>query len=205
MLSTGTYLDLEWSWTTPAVLGISITRNFVALQGYFHQKMHRMNENKENLMSSSLLEICINSPYCEAISKDDQNSFFQYEKILTERFINDTAWTTVLPLNLALLKNKIKSGFIFCRVSQKWFFLHYVDIDLCCPETEEIKNIKIGRREVIVQVYVTLIITIIIVLLIVDLPWRVQRYKRIFYCWIHHEEEACNSAELSLFLCRRWT
>ena len=27
-----------------------------------------------------------------------------------------------------------------------------VDIDLCCPQTEEVKNLRIGRREVIVQV-----------------------------------------------------
>ena len=136
----------------------------MALQGYFQQKMHRINTNKEDILSSSLLDICINSPYCEGISKDEQNSYFQYENILTERFINDTEWTTVLPLNLALLKNKRKSGFIFC-FKQKWFFLRYVDIDLCCPETEEIKNIKIGRREVIVQVYATLIITVIIIII----------------------------------------
>ena len=92
----------------------------MALQGYFQQKMHRINTNKEDILSSSLLDICINSPYCEGISKDEQNSYFQYENILTERFINHTEWTTVLPLNLALLKNKIKSGFIFW-FNQKFF------------------------------------------------------------------------------------
>ena len=93
----------------------------MALQGYFQQKMHRINTNQEDLLSSSLLDICINSPYCEGISRDEQNYIFQYEKILMERFINDTEWTTVLPLNLALLKNRIRSGFIYfyCHLNKK--------------------------------------------------------------------------------------
>ena len=106
-----TYVVNRYACMTQAVLGISLNRNFVALQGYFQQKMHRINTSEEDLLSSSLLEICINSPYCEGISKDEQNSFFQYEKILIERFVNDSKWTTVLPLNLALLKNRIRSGY----------------------------------------------------------------------------------------------
>ena len=154
ILSTGNYI---WKFVVKKYvdLGISLNRNFVALQGYFQQKMHRINTNKEDLLRSSMLEICVKSPYCEAISKDDQNSFFQYEKILMERFINDTEWTTVLPFNLVLLKNKRRSGFINFQFHPLQIFPP-LDIDLCCPETEEIKNLKIGRREVIVQVSFTL-------------------------------------------------
>ena len=105
------------------VLRISLNRNFVALQGYFQQKMHRINTSTEDLLSSSLLDICFNIPYCEGISKDGQHSFFQYEKILTERYINDTEWTTVLPLSLALLKNKRRSGIIYFHFFSNEFSL----------------------------------------------------------------------------------
>ena len=108
MLSTG-----KAGPTLTKVLRISLNRNFVALQGYFQQKMHRINTSTEDLLSSSMIDICINNPYCEGISKDGQHSFFQDEKILTERYINDTEWTTVLPLSLALLKNKRRSGIIY--------------------------------------------------------------------------------------------
>ena len=99
-------------------------RDFVALQGYFQQKMHRMNTTNEALLGSSLLEICTNSPYCEGVSKDGQSSFFQYEKILFERFMNDTDWTTFLPLNLVLLKNKRRPGLIHSDFYKTDVFLH---------------------------------------------------------------------------------
>ena len=80
--------------------------------------MHRINTSAEDLLSSSLLEICINSPYCEAVSKDGQHYFYQYEKILTERYINDTEWTTILPTSLGLLKNKRRPGFIYFHLEK---------------------------------------------------------------------------------------
>ena len=169
--------------------------------------MHKMNTDNEGLLGSSLLEICINSPYCEGISKDGQNSFFKYENILFERFLNDTDWTTFLPLNLVLLKNKRKSGFICCDFNKNHFSLHYcrhwsmLSTDRGSKEFKDRQ--KRSHRPGLS--YSTFIIITITITIIVDLPWRVQRYKRIFYWWIHHEEEARHSAQMSLFPCRRRT
>ena len=168
--------------------------------------MHKMNTDNESLLGSSLLEICINSPYCEGISKDGQNSFFKYENILFERFLNDTDWTTFLPLNLVLLKNKRRSGFNCCDFNKNHFSLHYcrhwsmLSTDRGSKEFKDRQ--KRSHRPGLS--YSTFIIMIKITI-IVDLPWRVQRYNWIFYCWIHHEKEARHPSKLYLFPCRRWT
>ena len=79
-----------------------VDRKFVVLQGFFPDKMKQVYGYKPNISNRELYRNCVNLPYCEGYSKSG-NYLFQYEKIKFQKFTNDSAWTTVLPINMALL------------------------------------------------------------------------------------------------------
>ena len=86
-----------------------MNRNFVTLQGFFPIKMERAEKIKADTSPLELYKMCINIPYCEGFTKNGPD-VFKYEKIQIHQFVNDSDWSTVLPLNLAVLTFKRKPG-----------------------------------------------------------------------------------------------
>ena len=106
-----------------------------------------------------LYNICINIAYCEGYSKKGPY-VFKYEKIHFNQFINDTEWSTVLPLKLGQLNDRRTIGNFILLELQIFYSHQVVDLNRCCPPTNDSLNLNLGRREVKVQVriYISIII-----------------------------------------------
>ena len=88
-------------------------------------------------------EICQTIDFCAGLSQNERGDIFLLETVFFQDYVKDENWTTVVLLSAK--DNQLKDE-------------DPLNLDLCCPEQPKIPFIKLGRREVPMQVRHTMIV-----------------------------------------------
>ena len=82
-------------------------------------------------------EYCEKTQFCAGLSQHERGENYKIETVFLQDFIANQSWTTLVLVNIKT--NQIEDS-------------DPLELDLCCPQQPSIPRIRLGRREVPMQV-----------------------------------------------------